>query len=230
MNTMCQIIAGIKKEIRCASYIKKALLCTGERHVKLPLLVISGCHHLEWHQILLRAKLHNCPLLIKKEMPNHCSWNYFSGQWTRRTKHIFLDDMGIVLAILYITFHSIISFVMFLQTIKDSPMWTTLIGLLCSFCGEFQGHIKMKEKWSQGGVLWPLKHYSTKAFHFLSLQLFPSSCEITSSLPPFGFRIMMALPFLVWTSASFLIFLPHSCPIFINSPFVKASLIVPTLG
>lgn len=89
MNTMCQIIAGIKKEIRCASYIKKALLCTGERHVKLPLLVISGCHHLEWHQILLRAKLHNCPLLIKKEMPNHCSWNYFSGQWTRRTKHIF---------------------------------------------------------------------------------------------------------------------------------------------
>lgn len=37
--------------------------------MKMPLLVITGCYHQEWHQMLSRSKFPNHPLLIEKESP-----------------------------------------------------------------------------------------------------------------------------------------------------------------
>lgn len=155
---MCQIITDILKEIRCASYIKKVLLCVGERRTKLPLLVISGCHYLEWHQILPRAKLHNCPLLIKKKYPVIALGIMSQGgegeEWT-----IFcwvIQELCWAFYILPSTLlHLSPSFSRPLKIHPCEPHW---LGHPCPFCGEFYRHIKRKREWSQGVVLWPLWH------------------------------------------------------------------------
>lgn len=159
--------------------------------MKLPFLGITGCYHLEWHQMLSRSKFPKHPLLIKKESlvlflelcPRAMNMKKETFFWGA------LGNTGTMRATLYITFQAIQSFSIFLQTIKDSPMWITLIGLSWPFCGEFPRHIKMKGRWSQGVVLWPLQYYSTDILRFLLLQLFPSGSGVASSLAPSGFRI-----------------------------------------
>lgn len=89
--------------------------------MKLPLLGITGCYHLEGHQMLSRSKFPKHPILIKKES---LVLFFICPRAMNKKKETFflLGDTGTVRAILYITFQAIQSFSIFLQTIKDSPM------------------------------------------------------------------------------------------------------------
>lgn len=179
--------------------------------------------------MLSRFKLNNHPLLITKENLVLLFLELCLRVMNKK-KETFCWVIWELCWQFYMYCRPVCSIFIIHRTIRDSPMWTTLIGLPCPFCGEFHRHIKTKRKQSQGVVLWPLQYYSLKLLFPLPLQLFPSGSEVASFLSAFAFRIIMVLPFLAKTFALFLIFFLHPGSIFVNSPLLSCFWILPLLG